>query len=201
MSWHIWTDGSCVHSQESKYHQTPKGGVGFGGWAAVVEHDSDGFVLRGRVAETTNVAMELVAVIEGLRAVPTGERAVVHTDSTVIVAVLDRWQRRHLQSAANRRRPVHWALWQKLAAEFDRIHVTIDLLGRGARDPIHKRAHALAGAEAKALLQIANGIIPAQATPLDPDDRRILGQKFRREVREWRDRVNRVNGKALPSSR
>lgn len=197
MTWHIWTDGSCVNPQESKLHTTPKGGVGFGGWAAIVEHGSDGFVLRGRVDGTTNVQMELVAVIEGLAVVPSGDRAVVHTDSTVILAVLDRWQRGTL----GYREPVHAGLWRQLAREFDRLPVTVAMVGKGMRDPVHKRAHMIAGAEAKALLHIANGRIPPRATPLDPDDHRILGQRFRREVREWRDRHERVNGKPLPSSR
>lgn len=199
MTWHVWTDGSCVNRQEALKHTTPKGGVGYGGWSAIVEHGSDGFVLRGRVADTTNVAMELLAVIEGLRAVPTGEQAVVHTDSTVILAVLDRWQRGTLEQRG--RRPIHARFWLELASEFDRLHVTISMVERGMKDPVHKRAHALAGAETKALLHIANGRIPPQATPLDPDDRRILGQQFRREVRAWRERHERVNGKPLPSSR
>lgn len=195
MTWHIWCDGSCVNQQK-----TPKGGVGYGGWAAIVEHGSDGFVLRGRVAETTNVVMELVAVIEGLRVVPAGESAVVHTDSTVILAVLDRWQRGTLEQQG-RRAPVHADLWRDLAGEFDRIHVTISMVERGMKDPVHKRAHVIAGADARALLHIANGRIPPTATPLDPDDRRILGEQFRREVRAWRERHERVNAKPLPSSR
>jgi ribonuclease HI len=199
MTWHIWSDGSCVNAQEAQKHTTPKGGVGYGGWAAVIEHGSDGFVLRGRVAETTNVVMELVAMIEGLRIVPAGESAVVHTDSTVILAVLDRWQRGTLEQG--RRTPVHADLWRDLAGEFDRLRVTVSMVERGMKDPVHKRAHVLAGAEAKALLHIANGRIPPTATPLDPDDRRILGEQFRREVRAWRERHERVNAKSLPSSR
>jgi ribonuclease HI len=200
VTWHIWTDGSCINRDLGK-SETPKGGRGYGGWAAIIEHGSDGFVLRGRENATTNVRMELVAVIEGLRAVPTGDLAVVHTDSTVILSVLDRWQRGDRES-----RGVHSDLWADLMACFDRLHVKIELVVRGKtganeRDFVHQRAHLLAGAEAKAQLHIANGRIPPSATPLNEDDRRILGDRFKRQVRAWRDRQNRVNGKALPSSR
>jgi ribonuclease HI len=195
MTWHIWTDGSCVNPPAAQKSETPKGGVGYGGWAAIIEHGSDGFVLRGHVAETTNVVMELVAVIEGLRAVPGAECAIVHTDSTVILSVLDRWQKRSPMLGK------HADLWVDLGAEFDRRHVSISMVERGMRDPLHKRAHAIAGAEARALLHIASGRIPSKATLLDPEDRRILGQQFRREVRAWRERHERVNAKPLPSSR
>lgn len=189
MTWHVWTDGSCVNAQEARKHTTPKGGVGYGGWAAIVEHDSDGFVLRGRVADTTNVVMELVAMIEGLRAVPDDEHAVLHTDCTVALAVLDRWQRGVLATSHGK----HIDLWRSLGDQFDRIHATIQMVERGMRDPVHKRADAIAGAEAKALLHIANGRIPPQAT--------LTTTAFRREVRAWRDRYERVNDKPLPSTR
>lgn len=153
-TWHVWTDGSC-HPAET--------GRGWGGWAAVVEHGSDGYVLRGRVPETTNVRMELVAAIEGLASIPLGERVVLHTDATTILSVEHR--RRH-GGIGGKGKDVD--LWRDLAVQLDRLYVRVELLGRGVRDPIHKRAHSIAGAEAK------GGVrgLPNNATPDDQRERR-----------------------------
>lgn len=198
MTWEVWTDGSCKCVTTDR-GVTPKGGIGYGGWAAIVEHGSDGFVLRGRETGTTNVEMELRAMIEGLREVADGERVVLHTDSTVALAVRERWQNgdRLLRRPGVKRggRPVHWKLWLELMVEYDRVEVVIRLVGKGP-NAVHARAHAYAGAEARA----GAGNLPRHVVPLDDADRRILGDRFRREVREWRDRQSRVTARPLPSS-
>lgn len=153
--WHVWSDGSCKRAGDGSKGETPKGGVGGGGWAAVVEHGSDGWVLRGRELNTTNVQMELRAMIEGLRAVYSGNDVVLHTDSTVALSVFDRWQHGDRLAKYDRhgrkRVPIHRDLWLALMAEFDRVNVEIDMVGRGP-SPQHARAHAFAGAEASAVL-------------------------------------------------
>lgn len=163
MTWHVWTDGSCQHG----YAQVEKGLRGWGGWCAIVEHGSDGAVLRGRVAKTTNVRMELHAVTEGLRAVPDGASVLVHTDSTVIVTVRD-WVDRQHRNSGNRSRSDH-RYWDALADQLERVDARVHLLGRGVRDPIHKRAHTIAGAEARGGLRN----LPVNATPLEEDHHRI----------------------------
>jgi ribonuclease HI len=66
MIWTVVTDGSAICDES-----VLRDGAGKrrypGGWAAVIEHGSEGYVLRGREADTTNVRMELRAVIEGPR--------------------------------------------------------------------------------------------------------------------------------------
>jgi hypothetical protein len=61
--------------------------------------------------------------------------------------------------------------WDALAAQLRRLNmnVGIDLLGRGVRDPVHKRAHSIAGAEARGGLRN----LPVNATPLEHDHHRI----------------------------
>lgn len=198
-TWEVWTDGSCKCVGDGSRGDTPKGGVGFGGWAAIVEHGSDGFVLRGRESETTNVEMELRAMIEGLREVADGERVILHTDSTVALAVRERWQREdrlpHRPGVHRNGRPIHWKLWLELMAEYDRVDVEVRLIGKGP-NAVHSRAHAYAGAEAKA----GAGNLPRHLVPLDEADRRILGERFRRDVRAWRDRQNQTTARPLPSS-
>jgi ribonuclease HI len=171
-TWHVWTDGSCHHGVA----QTPKGEPGYGGWAAIVEHGNDGRVLRGRAEKTTNVRMELTAAIEGLRAVPAGGHVVLHTDSTVIVSV------KHCRRSIGASR-ADAELWQQLADEFGRVDVEIQMVVRGERDPVHKRAHVIAGAEARAGLRN----LPFNAVPLDEAHRHIRKGMRRRAVRAWID--------------
>lgn len=158
MTWHVWTDGSCLHGPTREDRaQAPKGLRGAGGWAAVIEHGSDGQVCRGAAPCTTNVRMELVAAIEGLHAVPGIHQPVIlHTDATTIVAVRHAWNRDVVIGTVDLARWLPRAadadLWRTLAPLLVRHDVTIELLGRGERPPQHKRAHAIAGAEARALI-------------------------------------------------
>ena len=155
MTWHIWTDGSCMHG----YANVPKGLLGWGGWAAIVEHGSEGVVLRGRVPDTTNVRMELRAAIEGVRAVPAGATAVLHTDSMTVVDVHWRWRRNIIGGYRGK----DARLWLELDAEFARVPTRIVIVGKGARDPIHRRAHGYAGLEARGGLRN----LPVNATPIE----------------------------------
>jgi ribonuclease HI len=165
VTWHIYTDGSCMHG----IHNVPKATPGWGGWAAIVEHGSDGQVVRGRVPATTNVRMELRAAIEGIRVVPDGAHVVLHTDCTTISAVFFAWKEERVGVFTGS----DAKLWLELDAEFERLHPRVHLIVRGEVDPIHKRAHVIAGAEARGGLRN----LPLNATPLE-DPRRI-----KREVR------------------
>lgn len=159
--WHVWTDGSCAYGVA----QAARGVLGWGGWCAIVWHSSDGEAHHGRVPDTTNVRMELLAATRGLRAVPDGERAVLHVDCTVVLSV-QHWidgQRRNPQTCSRR----DGRYWRELADELERVRPEIDLLGKGTRDPLHKRAHVMAGAEARGGLRG----LPADARPLDDGHR------------------------------
>jgi ribonuclease HI len=177
--WHVWTDGSCLHgpTREERAH-APRGQRGAGGWAAVVWHGDDGYVRRGHVEETTNVRMELHAAVEGLRSIDGIHQPVIlHTDATTIVSVRHALERDGERGTVvlPRWRParVDSDLWRLLAYQFERHDVTIDLLGRGERPAQHKRAHAIAGAEAREL-------IAAQGVEVAPP----LTKKARRRIRK-----------------
>lgn len=158
LTWHVWTDGSCLHGPTREERaQAPKGLRGAGGWAAIIWHGSDGSVLRGAVPQTTNVRMELVAVIEGLRSLPGIHQPVIlHTDATTVVSVRHAWERDSdagtVDLARWRPKNADADLWRQLAPLLARHDVIIDLLERGVRPNEHKRAHAIAGAEARALI-------------------------------------------------
>jgi len=91
----IYTDGSCL------------GNPGPGGWGALVFGDSEEpRRLSGHEAQTTNNRMELMAAIQGLEAVPTGSKVVLHSDSSYLVNTMTKnWKRR-----------VNHDLWERLDA-------------------------------------------------------------------------------------
>ena len=101
----IWTDGAC------------KGNPGPGGWGVLLRAGGHEKTLHGGEARTTNNRMELLAVIEALRALRRPCRIVLHTDSQYvhkgITEWLANWKRRGWRTAD--RQPVKNAdLWQAL---------------------------------------------------------------------------------------
>jgi ribonuclease HI len=76
----IWTDGACQRNP------------GPGGWAALVCWE-DGVVEEhsGGLSQTTNNIMEMTAALEGLRALPSGSRACVVTDSRYLHDGMTSW--------------------------------------------------------------------------------------------------------------
>jgi ribonuclease HI len=77
----VWTDGAC------------SGNPGPGGWAAIVVGAGGGEPqeLAGGEPHTTNNRMELTAALEGLRALPDGSRAVIVTDSQLMLNSMTTW--------------------------------------------------------------------------------------------------------------
>lgn len=174
MVWHVFTDGSAI-CDESVPQENSLGKRRFpGGWAAVIEHGSDGYVIRGREADTTNVRMELRAVIEGLKQVPDGEMAVLHFDCTVVFSVREHWMSGTLDRLSlvenPKKRAADLDLWFLLGDQFSRIDVALTLIGRGP-NPVHRRAHGIAQTEAKAM---AAGL---------PENGTVLGKIEKKERR------------------
>jgi ribonuclease HI len=77
----LYTDGAC------------SGNPGPGGWAAIVigAEGGDPVELSGGERATTNNRMELTAALEGLRSLPDGSRAVVVTDSQLMLNSMTTW--------------------------------------------------------------------------------------------------------------
>jgi ribonuclease HI len=92
----VWTDGAC------------SGNPGPGGWAAIVvpADGAEPVELSGGEPHTTNNRMELTAALEGLRALPDGSRAVIVTDSQLMLnsmtAWLPGWKRKGWKTAAGK---------------------------------------------------------------------------------------------------
>ncbi len=103
----IYTDGAC------------SGNPGPGGWGALLRIGATEKELSGYAASTTNNRMELMAVIEALRALRRPVVARVHTDSQYVQKGISEWihgwKRRGWKTAD--RQPVKNAdLWQMLDA-------------------------------------------------------------------------------------
>jgi ribonuclease HI len=77
----IFCDGACA------------GNPGPGGWGCIVEIDGTRREYSGGRARTTNNQMELQALIEALKSVPTGTRVQIVTDSEYVSKGISSWLR------------------------------------------------------------------------------------------------------------
>tara|TARA_R110002110_G_scaffold14698_1_gene67648 strand:+ start:73895 stop:74332 length:438 start_codon:yes stop_codon:yes gene_type:complete len=110
----IFTDGAC------------RGNPGPGGWGALLRYAGKERRLYGAEPETTNNRMELVAAIEGLRALKERCEVVLTTDSVYvkngITQWLQGWKQKNWKTAG--RKPVkNVDLWQALDEQNQRHEV------------------------------------------------------------------------------
>lgn len=131
----IYTDGAC------------KGNPGPGGWGALLKWNGHERELFGGDLSTTNNRMELLAVIEALRAVKRPVPVVVHTDSQYVhrgvTEWLQNWKARGWKTAD--RKPVkNEDLWRTLDALVPLHQVTWRWVRGHAGHPENERADALA---------------------------------------------------------
>lgn len=131
----IWTDGAC------------KGNPGMGGWGALLRQGRHEKVLYGGEADTTNNRMELMAVIQALKALKRRCDVVVHTDSQYVLKGMSEWivnwKRRGWLTAD--KKPVKNAdLWQELDALGEQHTLTWRWVRGHTGDPGNERADELA---------------------------------------------------------
>jgi ribonuclease HI len=133
----VWTDGSCQRNP------------GPGGWAALVCWE-DGVVEEhsGGLPHTTNNVMEMTAALEGLRALPSGSRACVVTDSRYLhdgmTSWMAGWKRKDWRTASGD--PVkNKEIWVQLeAAASDHEQVRWHWIKGHIGHALNERADALA---------------------------------------------------------
>lgn len=151
----IYTDGSS------------RGNPGRGGWAAIIESRSTSHEVRveeigGREETTTNNRMEMRAVIEALKKVPTETEVEIYADSEYVIKGITmwiwNWQKNNWRTKNNK--PVlNQELWQELfSLTQDRQIVWKKVLGHTG-DALNERADTIATSFAdKKPVKLYNGL-------------------------------------------
>jgi ribonuclease HI len=137
----LFTDGAC------------KGNPGPGGWGAVLRFKGKERELSGGEPDTTNNRMEMMAAIEGLKALTRPCSVTLHTDSKYLMDGITKWihgwQRNGWRTAD--KKPVKNAdLWQALLAATAPHQVKWRWVKGHAGHPENERADTLASAAAEA---------------------------------------------------
>ena len=141
----IYTDGAC------------RGNPGPGGWGAVLMSGGSERELSGAEAATTNNRMELLAVINALRALKRRVRARVYTDSQYvrlgITTWLADWKARGWRTAA-RKAVKNQDLWEQLDALAAGHELEWHWVKGHSGNPGNERCDQLANAAIDALLGV-----------------------------------------------
>ena len=135
MTVYLFTDGAC------------KGNPGPGGWGALLRYGNNEKELWGGEPLTTNNRMELLAAIEGLRALTRPCHVVLTTDSQYVKQGindwLSGWKRNGWKTSA--KQPVkNQDLWQQLDEECQRHQIEWRWVRGHTGHPDNERADALA---------------------------------------------------------
>ena len=110
----LFTDGAC------------SGNPGPGGWGALLRYKGTEKELSGAEKDTTNNRMELMAAIEGLKAVKRSCNITLYTDSKYVLQGvtewMDGWKSRGWKTAD--KKPVkNQDLWMALDEQVNRHHI------------------------------------------------------------------------------
>ncbi len=137
----LYTDGAC------------SGNPGPGGWAALLMHGDHEKMLSGADPNTTNNRMEMMAVIEGLRALQKPCLVRVHSDSAYIINAftqgwIDNWIRRGWKKAD--KKPVeNQDLWRDMMQAMERHTVEWVKVKGHSDDVLNQRVDEQAVMESK----------------------------------------------------
>lgn len=131
----LYTDGAC------------SGNPGPGGWGALLLYGEHRRELSGGERATTNNRMELMAVIEGVRALKRSVPLTIYTDSVYVMKGITEWiagwKRNGWKTAA--RKPVkNEDLWRELDSVLEGHDVRWQWVKGHDGNPGNERADALA---------------------------------------------------------
>jgi ribonuclease HI len=132
----IYTDGAC------------SGNPGPGGWAAILIDGNIEQEISGGEPWTTNQRMEMMGVLQGLRALAPGRAADVHSDSAYVVnGFRDKWYVRWRANGwkNSQKKPVeNRDLWEALLGEVESRDVAWHKVAGHSGHPLNDRADRLA---------------------------------------------------------
>ena len=135
------TDGACW----------PKNPGPGGGWAAIVVDETGATTeyigQRSRTTSTNNM-MELTAVIEGLKRIPSGKDVRIISDSRIALGWCKKFYGQFHVTAKKSKKLFHlMSFWRELHKEFQRFQgskVQLQWVRGHTGDPLNERAHILA---------------------------------------------------------
>lgn len=131
----LYTDGAC------------RGNPGPGGWGAWLQYGDHEREMHGGEPETTNNRMELMAAIEGLKALKDPCQIQLYTDSKYVLKGLTEWmpdwKKRNWKTAA--KKPVkNVDLWKALDSQAARHQIDWHWVKGHSGDPGNEKADELA---------------------------------------------------------
>jgi len=131
----IYTDGSCLDNP------------GNGGWAAIIFMKNEKITITGNKKNTTNNQMELMAAIEALKKIPTGQKVQIYTDSKYvklgITEWIEKWSKNNWKTSS-KQKVKNLELWIELN-KVSKKHKIEWLWVKGhAGDPINEEVDTLA---------------------------------------------------------
>ena len=111
----IYTDGAC------------SGNPGQGGWAAILIYNGVEKVINGASPDTTNNRMELLAIIEGLRALKEPCKVKLYSDSAYSLDAFNKgwlieWKKNNWRTAS-KQEVKNVDLWRALLIEVEKHEV------------------------------------------------------------------------------
>jgi ribonuclease HI len=131
----IFTDGAC------------SGNPGPGGWGAILRSGAHEREISGGEPATTNNRMELMAVIEALKALKGRSAVTIHTDSRYVMDGAERWLKGWKAKGwktADKKPVKNEDLWRALDAELQKHAVTWRWVRGHDGHPENERADTLA---------------------------------------------------------
>lgn len=135
----LFTDGACL------------GNPGPGGWCCIMRMGPHERVLRGGEPQTTNNRMEILAVLEGLRALNKSCRLEIYSDSQYVLKGIDEWLPGWIRKGwiNSQKKPVaNVDLWKEMHTELEPHQVSVHWVKGHAGHPENERCDKIAKEEA-----------------------------------------------------
>jgi ribonuclease HI len=133
----IYTDGAC------------SGNPGPGGWGAILRYGDHEKELSGGEPDTTNNRMEMMAVIESLRALKKPCDVKIFTDSVYVMDGVTKWLKGWKAKGwktASKKPVKNQDLWEMIDSEISRHNIAWNWVKGHAGHPENERADELARA-------------------------------------------------------